>query len=50
MSLQVAPSEWKEGRLDHLIDSQDFLKDFLTANASKIEHLKTHKTYNWSHR
>lgn len=47
---EMQVSERNPNRFDHVTRSQTFLKEFLIYNQNKIQHLKTHQTYEWSER
>ncbi|XP_023333775.1 28S ribosomal protein S29, mitochondrial [Eurytemora carolleeae] len=45
---EVAPSSYKSGRIDHIVNANIFLKNFKLANAARLENCVTHKEYIWS--
>jgi len=47
---EIAPSTYKPGRIDHIVNSNYFLKAFRQANAKKLDKCVTHKDYTWSAR
>jgi len=47
---EIAPSTYTPGRLDHILNSNFFLKAFRQANANKLDKCVTHKDYIWSAR
>jgi len=46
----VAPSTFKPGRIDHVVNSNIFLKNFRQINADRLDKCVTHKDYSWSSR
>jgi small subunit ribosomal protein S29 len=47
---EVAPSSYKPGRIDHVVNANIFLKNFKLANADRLNNCVTHKEYVWSSR
>jgi hypothetical protein len=48
--LQIAQSNYKEGRYDHIGNSHNLLRHFAEFNKGKLDGLKTSKDYKWSQR
>ena len=49
---ETAPSTYTPGHVDHIVNSNIFLKNFKQANLTLLSNpsLKTHKDYTWSSR
>jgi len=47
---EVAPSTFKPGRIDHIANSNVFLRNFRQINADRLGKCVTHKDYSWSSR
>jgi len=47
---EVAPSTYKPGRIDHVVNSNIFLKNFKQINADRLDKCVTHHDYSWSAR
>jgi hypothetical protein len=46
--LEVAPSTYRPGRIDHVYNANAYLKMFKHTNAERLSRCVTHREYVWS--